>query len=54
MISLILLGMILDKLNMLNGLVLILYVICIIAWIFEFICKLIKFGMKIRGDKENE
>ena len=52
MISLILLGMILDKLNMLNGLALILYVICIIVWFIEFIAKLVKFGMKIRGDKE--
>ena len=52
MIDLILLGMILDKLNMLNGLVLILYLICIIAWFISFISKLIKLGMKIRGDKE--
>lgn len=50
MISLILLGMILDKLNMLNGLALILYVICIITWLIEIICKLIKFGIKIKGD----
>ena len=48
MISLVLLGMILEKLKMLNGLALILYVMCIIAWFISFISKLIKFGMKRR------
>ena len=47
MIDLILLGMILDKLNMLNGLPLILYVMSIIVWFIGFISKLIQFGLLV-------